>query len=165
MSGRGVVSAVEPRTFDARDLEALVAFLRELIAIPSLDGAESPAQRAVGAWMERAGFATDIWQIDLRELAKHPDHCTEVERHEALGVVGWVGERAAECAAGGAAACSGAGRSDPGRDLMLKGHTDVVPVGDEAAWTALPGLRPRHRRHEGRPRLRAVRGARRSRRA
>ena len=106
MSGRGVVSAVEPRTFDALDLEALVAFLRELIAIPSLDGAESPAQRAVGAWMERAGFATDIWQIDLRELAKHPDHCTEVERHEALGVVGWVGERAAERAAGGAAAAA-----------------------------------------------------------
>ena len=165
MSGHGVLSAVERRTLDALDLDALVAFLRELIAIPSLDGVESPAQRAVGAWMERAGFATDIWQIDLRELAKHPDHCTEVERHEALGVVGWVGERAAECAGGGAAACSGAGRSDPGRDLMLKGHTDVVPVGDEAAWTALPGLRPRHRRHEGRPRLRAVRGARRSRRA
>ena len=138
MSGRGVLSAVERRTLDALDLDALVAFLRELIAIPSLDGVESPAQRAVGAWMERAGFVTDIWQIDLRDLAKHPDHCTEVERHEALGVVGWVGERAAERAAGGAAAGTGAGRSGPGRDLMLNGHIDVVPVGDEAGWTTPP---------------------------
>ena len=138
MSGRGVLSPVEKRAFDALDLDALAAFLRELIAIPCLDGAESSAQRAVGAWMERAGFATDIWRIDLRELAKHPDHCTEVERHEALGVVGWVGERAAERAAGGAAAGRGAGRSGPGRDLMLNGHIDVVPVGDEAAWTTPP---------------------------
>ncbi|MBE3032834.1 MAG: M20/M25/M40 family metallo-hydrolase, partial [Actinobacteria bacterium] len=137
MSGRGVLSPVEKRAFDALDLDALVAFLRELIAIPSLDGAESSAQRAVGAWMERAGFATDIWRIDLRELAKHPDYCTEVERHEALGVVGWVGERAAERAAGGAAAGRGAGRG-AGRDLMLNGHIDVVPVGDEAAWTTPP---------------------------
>jgi len=138
MSGRGVLSGVERRALAALDLDGLVAFLRELIAIPSLDGAESPAQETVGAWMERAGFATDIWQIDLRELAKHPDHCNEVERHEALGVVGWVDERLAEQAAEGAAAGSGAGRSGPGRDLMLNGHVDVVPVGDEAAWTTPP---------------------------
>jgi len=129
----GALSAAERRALVALDRDGLVAFLRELIAIPSLDGAESPAQRAIGAWMERAGFATDIWRIDLRELAKQPDYCTEVERHEALGVVGWVGERVAEHTAGGAAAGSGAGR-----DLMLNGHIDVVPVGEEAAWTTPP---------------------------
>ena len=138
MSGRGVPSAAERRALDALDLDGLVASLCELIAIPSLDGAESPAQRAVGAWMDRAGFATDVWQIDLRELAKHPDHCSEVDRDEALGVVGWIGERAAEQAAGRAAAGSGAGRAGRGRDLMLNGHIDVVPVGDEAAWTTPP---------------------------
>jgi acetylornithine deacetylase len=133
MSGpadHGALSAVERRVLAALDFDGLVEFLRELIAIPSLDGAESPAQRAVGAWMERAGFATDIWRIDLDELAKHPDHCREVDRGEALGVVGWIGERAAEQTAGGAAAA--------GRDLMLNGHIDVVPVGDEAAWTTSP---------------------------
>ena len=132
------LSAVERRAVAALDFDGLVAFLRELIALPSLGGAESPAQQAVGAWMERAGFATDIWRIDLDELAKHPDHCTEVERHEALGVVGWVGGRAADRGAGGAAAGSGAGPSGHGRDLMLNGHVDVVPVGDEAAWTTPP---------------------------
>ena len=127
-AGEGALSAAERRA-----LAALVAFPREPIAIPSLDGAESPARHAVGAWMKRAGFATDIWPIDLDELAKHPEHCSEVDRAEAFGVVGWIGRRAAERAAGGSAAGRGAGR-----DLMLNGHIDVAPVGDEAAWTAPP---------------------------
>ena len=42
-------------------------------------------------------------------------------------MVGWIGERAAGAAADGA-----------GRDLLLNGHIDVAPVGDEAAWTAPP---------------------------
>jgi acetylornithine deacetylase len=132
-AAEGALSAVERRALDALDLDALVAFLRELIALPSLDGAESSAQRRVAAWMEAAGFVTDVWDIDLEELARHPDWCHEVDRQEALGVVGWVGESAAEQAAGRAAA-----GSRPGRDLMLNGHIDVVPVGDEAAWTTPP---------------------------
>jgi hypothetical protein len=45
------LSATERRALDTLDLAGLVAFLRELIAIPSLDGVESPAQRRVAAWM------------------------------------------------------------------------------------------------------------------
>jgi acetylornithine deacetylase len=52
-----------------------------------------------------------------------------VDRDEALSVVGWCVERAAGRAAGG---------GGPGRDLLLNGHIDVVPVGDEAAWTTSP---------------------------
>ncbi len=110
----------ERRALDALDLDGLVALLRELIALPSLDGQETPAQRRVAAWMADEGLGTDVWPIDLEELARHPDWCHEVERREALGVVGWVGEH---------------GR---GRDLLLNGHIDVVPVGDEAAWSASP---------------------------
>ena len=113
-------STAERRALDALDLDGLVALLRELIALPSLDGQETPAQQRVAAWMADEGFGTDVWPIDMRELARHPDWSHEVEREEALGVVGWVGERG------------------PGRDLLLNGHIDVVPVGDEAAWSASP---------------------------
>ena len=89
------LSAVEREALEALDLDGLVAFLRELIAIPSLDGDETPAQKRVAAWMADAGFETDVWPIDLDELAAHPDWCHEVDREEALGVVGWMGEPAA----------------------------------------------------------------------
>jgi acetylornithine deacetylase len=124
----GRLSRAERGAVEALDLDGLVALLRELIAIPSLDGEETAAQRRVAAWMERAGLQTDVWSIDLDELSRHPDWCHEVERHEALGVVGWIGE--------GAAGRAGAGLV--GRDLLLNGHIDVVPVGDEAAWTTAP---------------------------
>jgi acetylornithine deacetylase len=117
---------VERRALDALDLDGLVALLRELIAIPSLDGEESPAQRRVAGWMTGEGFEVDAWTIDLEELARHPDWCQEVHRDEALGVVGWYG-------------ASAAGRGTAvGRDLLLNGHVDVVPPGDEAVWTTPP---------------------------
>ena len=116
----GALSAVERRALDALDIDALVALVGRLIAIPSLDGGESPAQRAVAVWMRDAGLTVDEWEADLEELAAHADWGHEVERDEALGVVGWVGERRG------------------GRDLMLNGHIDVVPVGEESAWTTPP---------------------------
>lgn len=122
----GKLSPVERAALEALDLDGLVALLRELISIPSLDGHETPAQRRVAEWLAAEGFESDVWPIDLDELAGHPDWCHEVERDEALGVVGWVGEQAAGAAEGG------------GRDLLFNGHIDVVPVGDEAAWTAPP---------------------------
>jgi acetylornithine deacetylase len=126
---RGELSRDERAALEALDLDGLVALLRELIAIPSLDGEESAAQRRVAAWMREAGLETDEWQIDLQELARHPDWCCEVDRAEALGVVGSHGEPAAGRAAEGGGA---------GRDLLLNGHIDVVPVGDVAAWTTPP---------------------------
>ena len=129
MAAGGELTRAECSALEALDLDGLVAFLRELIAVPSLDGDESEAQRRVASWMQTAGLETDVWQIDLDELAGHPDWCHEVDRDEALGVVGWVGERRAGRAAGGSGA---------GRDLLLNGHIDVVPVGDAAAWTTPP---------------------------
>ena len=125
----GELTRAERSALEALDLDGLVAFLRDLIAVPSLDGEETAAQRRVAAWMQAAGFETDVWPIDMDELAGHPDWCHEVDRDEALGVVGWFGERAAGRSAGGSGA---------GRDLLLNGHIDVVPVGDEAAWTTPP---------------------------
>jgi len=115
------LSAAERRALDALDIDGLVAFLCDLIAIPSLDGDESRAQLAVAEWMHSTGLTTDVWEIDLPALARHPDYSAEIERDEALGVVGWI-----------------SGEAGAGHDLLLDGHIDVVPPGDEAAWTTPP---------------------------
>ena len=125
----GELSATERAALAALDFDGLVALLRELVAIPSLDGDETRAQLRVASWMEGAGLESDVWPIDLGELARHPDWSHEVERDEALGVVGWVGDKAAGAAAAG---------NPAGRDLLLNGHIDVVPAGDETAWTTPP---------------------------
>jgi acetylornithine deacetylase len=127
------LSPVEQRALRALDLGGLVVLLRELIAIRSLDGEETPAQRRVAEWLDAEGFEVDAWPIDLEALARHPDWCHEVERDEALGVVGWIGERAAVLDAS-----PGQTPGDVGRDLVFNGHIDVVPPGDESAWTTPP---------------------------
>jgi acetylornithine deacetylase len=114
------LNAAERRALGALDFDGLVGFLERLVTIPSLDGAESEAQGAVAAWLSDAGLETDVWSIELDELARHPLFGAEVPRTEALGVVGWTGARAG------------------GRDLMLNGHIDVVPPGDPDAWTTPP---------------------------
>jgi acetylornithine deacetylase len=114
------LNAAERRALGALDFDGLVGFLERLVTIPSLDGAESEAQGAVAAWLTDAGLETDVWSIELDELARHPLFGAEVPRTEALGVVGWTGARAG------------------GRDLMLNGHIDVAPPGDPDAWTTPP---------------------------
>ncbi len=117
------LNAEERAALAALDEQGLIAFLRELVAIPSLDGEESAAQRRVAEWMRAEGFTTDAWEIDLAEVAAHPDFSCEVERSEALGVVGRVGPEL---------------KGDGGRDLFLDGHIDVVPAGEPSSWTVDP---------------------------
>jgi len=114
------LSPLERRAVQTLDREALTELLLKLIALPSHDGRETPAQQAVAAWMAEAGLEPDMWPIDLGELRRHPHYSAEIDRHEALGVVGRL---------------EGSGG---GRDLLLNGHIDVVPVGDEPSWTLPP---------------------------
>lgn len=123
-SGAGTTS-IERRVLAAIDHAGLLDLLSELIAVPSLDGRESDAQRDVVSWLSRQSLDADVWAIDLEELARHPQYSAEVARTEATGVVGSVGEPA---------------RPGAGRDLLLNGHIDVVPPGDEGAWASSPWL-------------------------
>ena len=115
-----MLTEAEREAVEALDRTGLVAFLRELVAVPSVTGDEDAAQRRVAAWMRAEGLTVDAWEIDLATLACHPDYSAEVERSAALGVVGV------------------AGASGRGRDLLFDGHIDVVPVGDRAAWSVDP---------------------------
>jgi acetylornithine deacetylase len=108
--------AMEERVLDAIDIESMLQYLCELVAIPSLSGQETAAQRHVARQMERYGLAVDVWDLDFARLRQHPAFSAEFERKHGLGVVGLMGEE------------------DGGRSLILNGHIDVVPTGDEANW-------------------------------
>src|SRR5215212_8931331 len=112
------MNEIEQRVLDAIDIDGLVAFLCEIIAIPSLDGqaAEVAIQQHVADWMRRNGLAVDLWELDFASLRQHPAFCWEVEREHGLGLVGVLGE------------------DRGGRSLIFNGHTDVVPAGDAANW-------------------------------
>jgi acetylornithine deacetylase len=112
-----MLSEVEQAVLAAVDDGRIVAELRELVQIPSVDGtaAESDVQVWCARKLGELGMEVDHWQLDLPEITADPEFPgMEVERTEAWGCVGTLGE------------------GTPG--LILNGHVDVVPVGDFALW-------------------------------
>jgi acetylornithine deacetylase len=125
-----IPTAHEERALAEFSVERLLEFLKQLVAVPSLGegtdehapgSRESAAQILIQEAMERIGLTTDLWSIDLEALAKHPDFSAEIERSEALGLVGTL-----------------EGCDRDGRRLILNGHIDVVPAGDLSQWPTPP---------------------------
>ena len=114
------MNPIEQRVLDAIQIDGMLRFLTDLIAIPSLGGQETTGQEAVAAQMERCGLQVDSWELDFQRLQAHPEFGQGVKRLSGLGVVGITGE------------------SQGGRSLILNGHVDVVPPGDTANWRYPP---------------------------
>jgi acetylornithine deacetylase len=117
------LSSVEERALAAVDPAAIVGELSELLAIPSVGGADAEAdiQQVLAQRLDRLGMDVDLWGMDLPALAATPGFPgVEVERGEAWGVVGMR-----------------QGDSDVPA-LVLQGHVDVVPAGDLAQWRSHP---------------------------
>lgn len=101
---------------DATDL------LRQLVATPSITGDEAAAQAVVAEVLGDLGLAVDEWCPTHEELADHPSFSDdELPLGERPVVVGRLG-----------------GVDDDAPPLVLNGHIDVVPVGDEAGWPVPP---------------------------
>jgi acetylornithine deacetylase len=116
------MNLTETAVLAAIDETALLEAIGELVAIRSLDGtpAENVAQEYVGGLLRRCGLEVDTWELDFAALQQHPAYSAEVERSHGLGAVGMLG----------------AGQG--GRSLIMNGHVDVVPAGDEANWHVPP---------------------------
>jgi acetylornithine deacetylase len=115
------VTSLEQRVLDAFDVDSLLADICTLVGVRSENGTpgEDEAQRSVADMMAAAGLDVDCWPIDMAALRAHPAYTAEVDRDQGLGVTGVLG-------------------SDHGPALILNGHVDVVPAGDETLWTYPP---------------------------
>jgi acetylornithine deacetylase len=130
------VTDLERRALDAVDMDALLEDLAGLIPFRSDGGNETPVQEHMAGLMAGLGLDVDMWEIDLDRLRSHPACTTEIDREQAVGVVGRTvgGGRTGAAAPTGAPARTGA----QGRTLVLNGHVDVVPAGDLELWTVPP---------------------------
>jgi acetylornithine deacetylase len=101
--------------------EPAIAFLQQMIAIPSVTGDEAAIQKFLAQYMTGIGLEVDMWETDWEALKKHPGY-RPVDR----GYEGRPNIVATMKGTGG------------GRSLLLNGHTDVIPVNDGVGWTDDP---------------------------
>ena len=113
------MSRLERRVLDAVNVDALLDTLGDLIRFESLGGNEFPIQDRMATLLENHGFDVDRWEIPLNELRQHPAYSADIEREQAIGVVGRWGN----------------GESPT---LVLNGHVDVVPAGELDLWHVPP---------------------------
>lgn len=103
----------------AIDMDGLLQTLDRLISFKSCDGQETAVQQFMADYFHRQGWDPQVWEIDLPALSQHRSYGAEIERDQAIGVIGRWG-------------------SGDGPVLVLNGHTDVVPAGDLHRWSVDP---------------------------
>ena len=97
-------------------------FTGALTALPSLRGAEAPAQDVMARAYREAGLAVDRFKVELDQIRHLPGFSpVMVSYDDAWNVVG--AHRA---------------RTPKGRSLILNGHIDVVPTGPAGMWSSPP---------------------------
>ncbi|MEV1286312.1 ArgE/DapE family deacylase [Micromonospora sp. NPDC049679] len=112
---RAVTAALEASA------EELARFVSDFVAIPSVSGSEGEAAAFVEDWLRRNGFDAERQYIDPSALERWPECAHERDLDQRPNIVGRLrtGDRRLP-------------------DLVLNGHLDVVPVGDESKWQRSP---------------------------
>ena len=101
---------------DHRD--EVVAFLQDLIRIPSVTGDEGAIQEFLADRLRPMGLTVDVWEPDWAALKGHPGYVAVDRGYEGRPNV--------------VATLKGAGG---GRSLLFNGHVDVIPPGPAEGWT------------------------------
>jgi acetylornithine deacetylase len=99
-----------------------VDLLRDLVQTPSITGHERDVQSSVERRLAEMGLEVDSWCPARNELEHHPAFSDDglPLGDRPVVVARWRG-------------------SDPkARSLILNGHVDVVPTGDDSSWTDGP---------------------------
>ncbi len=120
------IQKISGKVADLRD--ELVAFLSKLVQFRSLSGQEQAAQQFYLDQLRELGLETVVLQSRKEELDWHPAFCDDgFPFNERLNVVArWPGSGKKDK------------KKEPPRTLILNGHMDVVPTGNEALWTHSP---------------------------
>ncbi|WP_286228909.1 peptidase [Neobacillus mesonae] len=98
-----------------------IKLLQKTVQEDSTRGNESSTQAVIIEKCRQLGLKLDIWEIGGEKLKDHPAYFCD--RHSFEGNPNLV------------AVLKGTGG---GKSLILNGHIDVVPVGDETSWTHDP---------------------------
>ena len=85
------MNPLEQRVLDAIDVDGMLEYLCDLVAVRSVTGDETAAQEHVARQMERCGLKVDLWELDFDRLRQHRAFSIEIEREHGLGVVGIMG--------------------------------------------------------------------------
>ncbi|MGM8364057.1 peptidase [Virgibacillus sp. W0181] len=105
------------RNWIKENQEESIRLLQKLVQLPSTQGKEKEVQDFVAIKLSDLGFDVDLWELDGKELKKHPYFYSSRETFEGSpNVVGVL---------------KGSGK---GRSIILNGHVDVVPAGDVKQW-------------------------------
>ncbi|MDH5371499.1 MAG: ArgE/DapE family deacylase [Acidimicrobiia bacterium] len=111
------LSPLEREVVGAIQKDRLESELRSLVRIRSITGTEDEVQDACADLMDTAGLSVRRVDTDPIDLQSDPDWPGEEMPRTTLPVVeGLLGDRS-------------------GKRILLAGHVDVVPPGDQAKWT------------------------------
>lgn len=95
-----------------------IAFLQKLVKVPTTTGHEKRAQTMMAERLKSNGLDVDMWIPDYNQLVKSDFFNAKRDNYEdSPNVVGVL-----------------KGADKEGRSLILNGHIDVVPAGDESKW-------------------------------
>jgi acetylornithine deacetylase len=112
-------SELERTAAAAVSADRAIADLTALVRVPSVTGSEEAIARFVTELATEAGASVEYLDVDPPTAARDP---------------GWPGSETPRTTLPIVIARLGR----PGRRLLLVAHTDVVPIGDPAAWSVPP---------------------------